>query len=139
MTTASPRPTSKAMVWTGWVLSVLPSLLLLLSGTMKVIKPPDLVKSLEHLGYPESLAVVLGIVEIGSTLIYLFPPTAVLGAILLTGYLGGAVATHARLQEMQFIAPAILGIVIWLGLFFRDSRVRALVPLRRRRRIAAPR
>lgn len=125
MTTASPRPTSKAMVWTGWVLSVLPSLLLLLSGTMKVIKPPDLVKSLEHLGYPESLAVVLGIVEIGSTLIYLFPPTAVLGAILLTGYLGGAVATHARLQEMQFIAPAILGIVIWLGLFFRDSRVRA--------------
>jgi DoxX-like family len=131
MTTASPRPTSKAMFWTGWILSILPSLMLLASGTMKLLNPPDLAKNFEHLGYPASLALVLGIVEIASTLIYLVPPTAVLGAILLTGYLGGAVATHARLQEMTFLAPAILGIVVWLGLFFRDGRVRALVPFRR--------
>jgi hypothetical protein len=131
MVTEGPRPTSKAMVWTGWVLSVLPSLLLLFSGTMKVVNPPGLAKNFEEMGYPASLALVLGIVEIASTLIYLFPPTAVLGAILLTGYLGGAVATHARLQQPQFIAPAILGVVIWLGLFFRDGRVRALIPIRR--------
>jgi hypothetical protein len=131
MTTERPRPTSKSMVWTGWVLSVLPSLLLLFSGTLKLLNPPELGKNFEHLGYPASLALVLGIAEVGSTLIYLFPPTAVLGAILLTGYLGGAVATHARLLEMQFVAPVILGILIWLGLFLRDSRVRALLPIRR--------
>jgi DoxX-like protein len=133
MTTEAPRPrpTSKAMVWTGWVLSVLPALLLLFSGTMKLLNPPELAKNFEHLGYPASLALVLGIVEVGSTLTYLFPPTAVLGAILLTGYLGGAVATHARLQEMQFITPVILGIVVWLGLFLRDGRVRSLLPIRR--------
>jgi DoxX-like family len=131
MTAATPRSTSNAMYWTGWVLSVLPSLLLLFSGTMKLLNPPDLAKNFEHLGYPASLALVLGIVEVGSTLIYLFPPTAALGAILLTGYLGGAVATHARLQETQFIAPAIMGVVLWLGLFLRDSRVRALIPIRR--------
>jgi hypothetical protein len=119
------------MVWTGWVLSVLPSLLLLLSGTAKLLNPPALAKNFEHMGYPASLALVLGIVEISSTLIYLCPPTAVLGAILLTGYLGGAVATHARLLETQFVVPAILGILIWLGLYFRDGRVRALVPIRR--------
>ncbi len=133
MTTESPRPTSKAMLWTGWVLSVLPSLALLASGAMKLLSPPaDLAKNFEHLGWPPKLAVVLGIVEIVSTLIYLFPPTAVLGAVVLTGYLGGAVATHARINEPQFIAPVILGVVLWFGLFFRDSRVRALIPFRRK-------
>lgn len=131
MTSESPRPTSRAMIWTGWVLSALPSLLLLFSGSLKLLNPPDLAKNFERLGYPASLALVLGIVEIGSTLIYLFPPTAVLGAILLTGYLGGAVATHARLQETQFITPVILGVVIWFGLFLRDSRIRAILPIRR--------
>jgi hypothetical protein len=131
MTVESPRPASKGMYWTGWALSVLPSVLLIFSGTMKLLNPPELAKNFQDLGYPASLALVLGLVEIGSTLIYLFPPTAVLGAILLTGYLGGAVATHARLQQMQFLAPAILGVVLWLGLFLRDSRIRALLPIRK--------
>jgi hypothetical protein len=123
-------PASKAMFWTGWVLSVLPCLLLLMSATMKLTKSEEVAKGFEHFGYPEQFALILGIVEFGCTVIYLIPRTAVLGAILLTGYLGGAVATHARLQEPQFIMPVVLGVLLWLGLYFRDARVRALVPLR---------
>src|SRR5947208_4588 len=92
-------PASKAMLRTGWILSVLPSLLLLFSGTMKLMKSEEVVKGFEQLGYPAQLALTLGIVEVACTLIYLIPRTAILGAILLTGYLGGAIATHARLLE----------------------------------------
>ena len=130
MTADRQGPASKAMIWIGWLLSVLPSLMLLFSGSMKLVKPDDLVKGFEHLGYPEHLALILGILEIGCTLVYLIPRTAVLGAILLTGYLGGAIATHVRLLEMQFLAPLVLGVLIWGGLFLRDPRVRALIPIR---------
>jgi hypothetical protein len=126
-----PAPASKALLWTGWILSILPSLLLFFSGAMKLVKSPTAVEGFEHLGYPEHLALVLGIVEVGCTLIYLIPRTAVLGAILLTGYLGGAVATHARLLEVQFVAPLVLGVLVWGGLYLRDARVRALIPLRK--------
>lgn len=81
-------------------------------------------------GYPESLLRVLGIVELTCTIIYLIPRTAVLGAILLTGYLGGATATHARVSDPSFVMPVICGVLIWLGLYLRDLRVRALIPLR---------
>jgi DoxX-like family len=131
MTLETQRPASKAMIWIGWLLGVLPSLLLLFSGTMKLVKAEPVVKGFEELGYPEQLALVLGIVEVGCTLVYLIPPTAVLGAILLTGYLGGAIATHARLLQMQFLGPLVLGVLIWGGLFLRDSRVRALIPIRK--------
>ena len=126
-----PAPASKAMLWTGWILSILPSLLLLLSGTMKLVKSPTAVEGFEHLGYPEHLLLVLGIVEVGCTLVYLIPRTAVLGAILVTGYLGGAIATHARVLERQFVVPLVLGVLVWGGLYLRDARVRALIPLRR--------
>ena len=122
---------SRTAFWAGWVLSVLPSLLLFFSGAMKLLKPEDVLKGFEHLGYPEQLAVPLGVVEIGCTLIYLIPRTAVLGAILLTGYLGGAVATHARLMEPQFAAPTILGMLVWGGLFLRDPRIREVILNRR--------
>jgi hypothetical protein len=131
MKTETQRPASPAMIWTGWLLSALPSLLLLFSGSMKLVKPDDIVKSFEHLGFPEHLALILGIVEVGCTLVYLFPRTAVLGAILLTGYLGGAIATHVRLLEGQFVGPLVLGALIWGGLFLRDPQVRALIPIRR--------
>jgi hypothetical protein len=131
MTSEGERPASRAAIWIGWLLSVLPSLMLLLSGVMKLVKPEDVVKGFEHLGYPEHLALALGIVEVGCTLVYLIPRTAVLGAILLTGYLGGAVATYVRLLEMQLLAPLVLGVLIWGGLFLRDPRVRALIPVRR--------
>lgn len=120
---------SKAMIWTGRVLSTLPVVLLLFSATMKFLQPPEAVQGFEHLGWPQRYAIALGVVEVTCTLLYIIPQTAVLGAILLTGYLGGATATHARLGE-PFFVPIVVGVLLWLGLFLRDARVRALIPLR---------
>ena len=131
MTSDTQGPASKTMIWMGWLLSALPSLMLLFSGSMKLVKAEDVVKGFEHLGYPEHLALTLGIVEVVCTFVYLIPRTAVLGAILLTGYLGGAIATHARILEMQFLLPLFLGVLIWGGLFLRDPQVRALIPIRK--------
>lgn len=115
--------------WIGWILSIIPMPLLFMSAAMKFIQPEDVTKGFEHLGWPLSLAVPLGILELACAILFLIPRTAVLGAILLTGYLGGAIATHVRLEE-QFVTPAALGIVLWLGLYLRDARLRALLPLR---------
>ena len=124
-----PTHTSKSALWIGRVLSALPALMLLFSGAMKFTTSPQLTEGFEHLGWPIRSAPALGVTEITCTLLYLFPRTAVLGAILLTGYMGGAIATHARIGE-PFIAQSALGVVLWLGLFLRDHRVRALIPLR---------
>ena len=121
---------SKWMVWTGWVLTILPAALLIMSGTMKLMGGPELEKGMEQTGIPLSVAKPLGIVEIVSAVIYLVPQTAVLGAILLTGYMGGAIATHVRLEE-SFIVQTIIGVVVWLGIYLRDARLRQLIPLRR--------
>jgi hypothetical protein len=123
-----PAP-SKAALWAGWILSVLPCLMLLMSGVMKFLQPTDVVEGFEHLGWDLSLAVPLGILEIACVVIYLVPRTAVLGAVLLTGYLGGAIATHVRLHEL-FIIQAALGVVIWLGVWLREPRLRELLPIR---------
>ena len=131
MTSDTQPTTPKAMFWGGWVLSVLPSLALLMSGTMKLANPEETAKGFEHLGFPDTIAFALGITEVVATLIYLIPRTSAFGAIVLTGYLGGAVAAHARLLEPNFIAPVILGILLWLGLVLRDARVRAILPIRR--------
>lgn len=87
-----------------------------------------------RLGYPERVIVPLGIVLLTSTLIYLIPRTAILGAILLTGYLGGAVATHVRAGQgwFEILFPVVLGILLWGGLMLRDDRLRTLIPLRNR-------
>src|SRR3712207_4364236 len=92
-------PVSKKMIWAGRIISALPVLLLLFSGVMKLAKPEAVVKGMEALGYPERLALGLGILEIACTILYVIPRTAVLGAILLTGYLGGAITTHLRVGE----------------------------------------
>jgi uncharacterized membrane protein YphA (DoxX/SURF4 family) len=118
---------SKAATIAGWVLSVLPCLMLLFSGTMKFMGGEELEKGFAHLGWPVKLAVTLGVIEVLCTVLYLVPKTAVLGAILLTGYLGGAIATHLRLEE-GVIIQFLLGVVLWLGLFLRDTRLRALIP-----------
>ena len=128
-TNAYPAP-SKAAFWTGWILSVLPGLMLLMSGVMKFVQPEGVPEGFAHLGWDMSLAVPLGIVEIACVVIYLIPRTAVLGAVLLTGYLGGAIATHVRLHEL-FVTQAALGVVLWLALWLRDPRLRELLPLRR--------
>lgn len=123
-------PTSKYLVWAGYVVSALPVLGLLMSAYFKFAKNPQLVEGLTKFGYPLSLAVPLGVVESICTILYIIPQTAVLGAILLTGYLGGATATHVRIAD-DFTAPIVMGVLLWLGLFLRDSRIRALVPWRR--------
>jgi hypothetical protein len=122
-------PVSKKMLWAGYILSALPVLMLLFSGVMKLVKPAPVVEGFVRLGYPESLALGIGIVELVCVVLYVIPRTSVLGAILLTGYLGGATATHLRIGE-PFFAPIVLGVMVWGGLFFRDARLRALLPLR---------
>jgi uncharacterized membrane protein YphA (DoxX/SURF4 family) len=128
--TPGARPSGKAAVWAGWIIGILPCLALLLSAFMKFAKPPAVVQGFTKFGYPERLLLVLGIVELTCTILYLIPRTAFLGAILLTGYLGGATATHVRVSDPSFVTPVVCGILVWLGLFLRDRRVRALVPLR---------
>lgn len=125
-------PVSKTQLWLGYVLSVLPVLFLLLDGVMKLLKPAFVVEPTVKLGYAESVIIPLGIVLTLSTMLYVIPRTAVLGAILLTGYLGGAVNTHVRIGDSWFsiLFPAIIGVLIWGGLYLRDERVRALIPLR---------
>lgn len=117
------------MLWVGWIVSAIPVVMLTMSGIMKLMKPAPVVEGFEHLGWPISLALALGIVELVCTVIYVIPRTAVLGAILLTGYLGGAIATHVRIGEV-FIGPAVFGMLVWLGLYLRDPRIRDLLPLR---------
>ncbi len=120
---------SKTARWVGYLMSALPVLLLLMSGVMKVMKPPFVVEGFVHLGYPESLALAIGIVELACTVLYVIPQTPVLGAIVLTGYLGGATASHVRIGE-PFHMAVLLGVLMWGGLYLRDERVRALIPLR---------
>jgi hypothetical protein len=125
-------PVSKAMLWTGWILSGIPSLFLLVDGVMKLVKPAPVVEATVRLGYSESVIVGLGIVLLSCLAFYMIPRTSVLGAILLTGYLGGAVATHVRVEEGLFpiFFPVLVGALIWGGLLLRDARLRALLPLR---------
>src|SRR5688500_19006294 len=119
-------------VWAGRIVSWLPALFLLLDGVAKLFKPAPVVEGTVKLGYSESVIVPLGIVLIACTILYLVPRTAVLGAILLTGYLGGAVATHVRAADGVFpiVFGVAFGVLVWLGLYLRDTRLRELVPLR---------
>jgi hypothetical protein len=122
----------KWMVWTGRVISALPVLMLIMSGVMKFNLPEDAIKQTKEIGWDPNMTLGLGIVELGSTLLYVIPQTAVLGAILLTGYLGGAVATHVRIADWPHMPiPLILGILVWVGLYLRDARIRDLAPLRK--------
>jgi len=123
---------STRMLWAGRILSGLPALFLLLDGAMKLVKPRFVVDATVQLGYPESVILGLGIVLLACTALYLIPRTSVLGAILLTGYLGGATASHVRAGDPIFtiLFPVIFGVLIWGGLLLRDVRLRALLPLR---------
>ncbi len=126
-------PISKKMLWAGRIVSALPALFLLLDGIGKLIKPAPVVDGTIQLGYSVSVILPLGIVLLACTVLYLIPRTSVLGAILLTGYLGGAVATHVRVGDPLFshsFFPIYVGVLLWGGLFLRDGRLRALIPLR---------
>ena len=124
----SPARSMKT-IWTGRVLSALPVLLFFVTGTFALLKPAAALQGSAKYGYAEADLQRIILVELACAILYAIPRTSVLGALLLTGYLGGATATHVRIGE-PFFFPVLVGIVVWLGLYLRDDRLRALVPLR---------
>src|SRR5713226_9015686 len=126
-------PVSNKRLWAGRIMSALPVLFLLFDSVIKLMKIAPVVEAFAQLGYPLSLAPVIGIIELVCVVVYVIPRTSILGAILLTGYLGGAVATHVRtgspLLSHTFF-PVYVAVLLWGGLFLREDRLRALIPLR---------
>jgi hypothetical protein len=121
---------SGKIVWVGRVISALVFLVFMMSGFMKVKGGAEVTQGMAHLGLPESLRMPLALLEISCAVIYLIPATAVVGAILLTGFIGGAICTHWRVADPVFIQIA-LGLLVWLGLYLREDRLKALIPVRR--------
>ena len=116
--------------WTGWTLTAIPIALLLLSATMKLLHPPEVLALFTgKLGFDAGILTGLAILELACALLYAIPRTSFLGAILLTGYLGGAIVSHVRIGDAGFVTPLVLGIFVWAGLYLRESRLRALNPM----------
>ena len=132
-TAAVSAPPSRKALWAGRVLSALAVLFLVVDATMKLLQLPVAMQVTRQLGYPESAVFALGIVQAVCLVVYLVPRTAVLGAILWTGYLGGAVATHVRVGDPLFshvLFPVYVAAFLWLGIWIRDRRLRAVLPVR---------
>jgi hypothetical protein len=122
--TASP---SKARLWTGRVLSAIPALFLLSGGVTAWLRTQQVIDGTAQLGYPTSLLPVLGTIELICIVLYLIPRTAIFGALLLTAYFGGAVASHVRIADPRWIGPVIFGVLVWAGLILRKPRVGSLL------------
>jgi hypothetical protein len=122
---------SKKTLWTGRVMSAVPVLLTLLGAMMKVARVAPAVEGMTRAGLAERLIVPIGILEIVCVVVYLIPRSSVLGAILLTGLLGGATVTNLRIGDPTWPIPVILGMMAWGGLYLRDVRLRSLIPLRK--------
>ncbi|HWS71502.1 MAG TPA: DoxX family protein [Thermoanaerobaculia bacterium] len=130
-TDSSSAPLPRGQVWTGRVLSTIAVLFLMFDTVFKFLRPPEVVKGTTELGWPEDVILPLGIICLIMLILYLIPRTTVLGALLWTGYLGGAVATHVRIHNPLFshiLFPIYVALLLWGGLWFRDRRVRALLP-----------
>jgi hypothetical protein len=121
---------SKKTIWAGRLISAIPVLMLLFAGSVKLAKLPSVVQGFAQFGYPARSLPVVGVLEVVCAVVYMIPRTAVLGAILMTGLLGGAIASNVRINNPAFIPPLILGVLVWGGLYLRDQRLRALIPLR---------
>ena len=121
--------TNRKIAWIGHGISVLASLVFLMSAATKLKGGPEVVQGFAHLGLPTSLMKPLAILEISCAVIYLIPAVSVVGAILLTGFIGGAICTHWRVGDPFFMQIGI-GLLVWLGLYLRENRLKALVPLR---------
>jgi hypothetical protein len=121
----------KPGLWTSRILGALLVLFLLVDAGGKILRLAPYVEGTAKVGYPDGCLVPLGLVLLASTILYVIPRTAVLGAVLLTGYLGGATATHVRLGQ-PFVVPVVFGVLLWGCLYLRDARVRALLPFDRR-------
>ncbi len=132
--TAIPVDISRKQQWTGRVLSALAILFLLFDAIGKLVRPPQVIEGTAQLGWPVSVILTLGVIQVVCLILYAVPRTAVLGAILWTGYLGGAVATHVRIENPLFthiLFPTYVAALLWGGLWLRDRRLRDLLPLRR--------
>lgn len=122
--------TKRWVLWTGRIVSALPVLVMLFSASMKLWPKPQVIEMfVGKYGYPQSSLSAIGLLELACAAIYAVPRTAVLGGILVTAYLGGAVNTHVRAGE-SFLIPAALGVLAWVGLYLREDRLRPLLPLR---------
>ena len=135
-TIADTAPVSKPALWLGRVLSGLVILFMLFDGAIKLVPWPVVTETMDRIGYgsSEMLARALGVITVACTVLYAVPPTSILGAILLTGYLGGAMASHVRIGSPLFshvLFGFYLGLMVWGGLWLRDRRLRTLIPLRR--------
>jgi hypothetical protein len=127
------QPESDARLWTGRILLAVPVLFLVFDSVIKLMRITPVLDSFNQLGYPDSLSLAIGILESVCLIVLLVPRTSILGAILLTGYLGGAVATHVRVGSplaSHVLFPVYVALLIWAALFLREGRLRALVPLR---------
>lgn len=131
---SSEHLTSRTELWAGRIMSGLPAQFLLVDAGMKLFKPPAVVEATVKLGYPESVIAGLGLVLLASTLLYVVPHTSILGAVLLTGYLGGAVASQVRVGAILFnvVFAIVLDALLWSGLWLRDRRLREMLPMRTR-------
>jgi hypothetical protein len=129
-TTSQTAPiVSKPDVLVGWILGLVPVAFLVMTGVTKLVRPDLFVEGFTRFGFDISVVRPLGVVQLVCTVLYLFPRTAVLGAVLLTGYMGGAIATHLRVGDLFYVQFG-LAVLLWLGLYLRDLRIRALLPLR---------
>ena len=117
------------LIWGGRVISGLLACLLAMSAAMKLVGGREVIEGFARMGLPESLRVPLGVLELVCVLVYVFPATSVMGAILLTGYVGGTIVTHLRIDE-PLVFQIALGLLVWLGLYLRESRLKSLLPLR---------
>ena len=124
---------STGRLWTGRVLSALGALFMVFDGVIHILRIAPVVEAFAQLGYPLSASRTLGVIELICVALYLWPRTAAFGAILLTGYLGGAIATQVRVGAPLFsttLFPVYVGLLLWGGLYLRDERVVSLIPLR---------
>ena len=121
----------KGNVWTGRILSGLIVSFVFFPFTVGFFKPEMSKQGMRDMGYPQSVGMPIGIAFLISTLLYAIPRTCVLGAILMTGYFGGAVAAPVRVNNPKFVVPLLFGMLTWLGIYLRDARLRALLPLQR--------
>lgn len=122
---------SNKLLWTGRILSILAVLFMLFDAVGHLLKPAPVVRAFLQLGFPLRLSICLGIIQLVCVLVYVVPRTAILGAVLITGYLGGAVAIHMRVGNPIFecLFPILIGVLFWAGLLLRDSRLRAIFPV----------
>ena len=120
------------MLWAGRVLSLWPAFVIVLSATWKLTRNPAYVVEFARIGWPESALTLLACLQLGCIILFIIPPTAVLGAVLLTGYLGGAIAAYTRIGEpYPVLVPLSTSVIAWAGIWLRDGRLRALLPIRR--------